>query len=242
MPNSISSDHHPDIYTANQSIDETPVNVSSHPSPESVTRQAKDVRNSQHTMTRQVSKRPHSPTHENSKIAISTLELGNNLLLLADAAVIVESYNTTFTPTSGITFISTQEETSGIPINIIDSFVYEVTHLAYILNDGNVTYSQELIKYEWELFETIYREFKENKKNGYPLNNMKVWDKIKIDLIEEYKKRSEKLLMWNAAPYQQGTDDAQNITLKTVGRVKQELKHYLRQDLMFFLKIVADKY
>lgn len=274
MPNSITSDHQTYIYTANKSIDEKPVNVSSHPSRESVTKQTKDVSNSQHTMTRQASKRPHSPAYENSKKSTSTLKLRNNLLLLADAAVIVERNNTerepslqnrsipktrislidrlrpiiikknvstTFSPTSHIPWVSSQEETSGIPINKIDSFVYEVTYLAYMINNENITSSQELIKYEWKLFETIYREFNENKKNGYPLNDKQVWKKLKTDLVEEYKNRSEQLLMWNAAPYRQGTDDAQNITLKTVDRVKKELKHYLRQDLNFFLKIVADK-
>lgn len=241
MTSSINSDHPPYIYNNYKLIDGKLVNAPSNASQESVIWLTTDVSNSQNTMTQQTNKRAHSPTPESSKKSKTTSKLQNSLLLLAKAAATVESYSTKFSPTSDITFISTEEETSGIPINKIDSFVYEVTHLGYMINDGIVTYSQELIKYEWGLFETIYREFKENKKNGYPLNDNKVWDKIKTDLIEEYKNRSEKLLMWNSAPYQQGTDDAQNITLKAVDRIKKELKHYLRQDLSFFLKTVADK-
>ncbi|CAO97816.1 hypothetical protein [Erwinia tasmaniensis] len=274
MPNSITSDHQPHIATTYETIGGKTVNVYSHRSRESVTRLAIDVSNSQNTMTRKASKRPHSPTHENSIKLTSTSDLEKDLRLLAEAAVAVESHNikrgskfkipatstardlfaerarvklmgkdvnNTPSATSEIPFFSTQQESSGIPIHEIDSFVYESTSLAYMINDGSFTYSQKIIEYEWRLFEKIYREFNGNKKNKYPLSDKQVWGKIKFDLTEKYKRMSEKLLMWNAGPYQQGTDDARNITLKNVGMIKKELKHYLRQDLSFFLKTVVDK-
>ncbi|ADP11530.1 hypothetical protein EJP617_18490 [Erwinia sp. Ejp617] len=152
-----------------------------------------------------------------------------------------KNVNTKFLPTSKTPFRTTQEETLNIPIHEINTFIHEVTHPTYMINNGKGNLSQELIDFEERLFEKIWCEFYLNKIIEHPLDDKEVWEKIKIDLVDDYKYEDNQLAMWNSVPYQQRTDDTKNITLKNVDMVKNELMYYLRQHLNLFIGLNENK-
>ncbi|UWS30024.1 hypothetical protein [Erwinia pyrifoliae] len=269
VPNSITPDRQPCINTTERITDGKHVNAPSYPFQKGVTELTTNVSNSQNTMASNARKRSLPSTHENSKKLKLTPELRNNLLLLADAAANVKKHDTEGEPNLPIRptpqsrnfsmenlrkkIMGKQEKeknvntkflpTSKTPLRTsqeINTFIHEVTNPTYMINNGQRNLSQELIKFEDKLYKRIYFEFHRNKKTEHPLDDKGVWEKIKNDLIDYYKSKDKPLAMWNTKLYQKRTDDTQNITLKTVDMVKNELMYYLRQDLNFFIDMIEN--